>query len=563
MRSLDAENDQPQASERVREPQRKAIPLPIRLATGEVIYRGHEANEKSSQAQETLGPDASSTRTYASKEAYFKDEEAVRARIAHLFPMVMGNPTSKTLVVELTEFIADFDKYSETFSAELQRAFNISLDILLKDSSGHGPLAALSRLRREQTQKKQEGLVNLALNGNGNAKDQIFELIRDDSTGYVVNNMLVAFRKQLVRRKYSVRHLFVFTLFNSLELTEGITNLTPYSGRGISYFQKRANKEVQSIKRDKTLTKRQRALALEMKQYDRELKQEALKTKMADLVAVHSSALNELFVIYTNILRKEYRHCVYALEKVIIGCDRYSRYLSVMYVQDLSAVLRNMLLSSIVSLPEVILETRMRLIDSMNGDDLSLRLVVQNPLSSVLKEESQKVEKRVMEKQRSHSAMVSQRIRKTFLLRDEFGEIYKLFEQKHLAQDVYATNGFILPVSAGLAAAMVVGKLQASLKEMNNDLPEIDLIIPIFYLLLHSFDVNTVEATRNLVRGIFYCLQAGTQVDARACAVIKCMNCLELMAETSEARQIITAFSQSVRKRFVTMNLEESESDTF
>lgn len=560
MQPLDTKDDQSYDLKQVQEPNRKVIPLPIRLATGEVIYRGREAIEKPTQVQEALKPKASSEQAYASNERYFKDENAIRARIAHLFPMVMGNPTSKPLIVELTEFITDFDTYSDTFSAELQKAFDISLDILLKDSGGHGPLAALSRTRKERIQKKQAGLVNLALNGNGNAKDQILELIRDDSTGYVMDNILVAFGKQLAKRKYSVRHLFIFTLFNSLEFTDGISNLTPYSGRGIAYFQKRVTKEVRDIKRDKTLTKRQRTLALEMKEYERELKQEALMTHMADLVAVHSHALNELFVVYMHILRKEYRYCVHALEKVILGCDRYSRYLSVTYVQDLSAVLRNMLLSSIVSLPEVILETRMRLIDSMNGDDLSLKLLDQNPLSSVLEGDSQKGDKETTKKRRGCSALVNQRVRRAFLLRDEFGEVYKLFEQKHLANDVYATSGFILPVSAGIAATILIGKLQASLKDMNSDLPELDLVIPIFYLLLHSFDVDTVESTRNLVRGIFYCLQAGAQIDARVCAVIKCMNCMKLMAETSEAQQIITAFSQSVRRKFTVTGLDESDS---
>lgn len=573
------------------DPPRKRMRLPIRLATGEVLYRAPDGSFTSNPAEEPAVAPASTEEsieqqrvkpkghTYASKEAYFISEDAVRSQMAFLCTKVMASPDSRQIVAELVSFLADYEALSSRFSDRLTEEIDISLDILLKDVGGHGPLAGLSRERQRKLQERQRQLVRLCLQGNGNAKDKVLSAIELDKIGYTANNLVISLGKYLEKARYSIKHMFVFDIFLGLRIADGVSDLDPSAGRGIKFFLKRLDSELKTMRSNKKMTKRQRSLAIELKEYKNELKREGIRQSQNDMVAVHSSTLTELFAIFTIILRKQFNHCVYALEKVFLGCERYHRFLSVMYVKDLSAVIRNMLLSSILSMPEAILDQRMHVLDSLTTQTTRTlaRGVLRDasvPIASSLKtllkakgsRESAGAEgtKNVKSAKDSKACptniqpMFSQKVKQVFGLSKEFSRLESLFTQKLLEKDIYATRGFVLPVRAGITGCLVVGKIQSELKGLN-DVIELDLIIPLFYLLIHSVDVTTAEMTKLYVRGLFYCIQPSIGTRERIEVVKKYLQLMKHIAIERESWTIIESYYQSLAKR----HGDDEDSDGF
>lgn len=585
--------EQPYEREYAADPPRKRMRLPIRLATGEVLYRAADGSFTSNPTEEH-GAESSivisganeehtgdekprsgpNNHVYSSKEEYFVSEDTVRAQMAFLCTKVMASPDSRPIVAELVSFLADYEALSNKFSNRLTDEMDISLDILLKDVGGHGPLAGLSRERQRKLQERQKQLVRLCLQGNGNAKDKIVSAIELDKVGYTANNLVISLGKYLEKARYSIKHMFVFDVFLGLRIADGVSDLDPNAGRGVKFFLKRLDSELKTVKSNKKMTKKQRSLAIELKEYKNELKREGIRQTQNDMVAVHSSTLTELFAIFTTILRKQFNHCVYALEKVFLGCERYHRFLSVMYVKDLSAVIRNMLLSSIFSMPETILDQRMHVLDSLTSQamrDLTSGILHDDGVSAT---SSLKL-KTLLKTKGSHEAnvntaesvknpknlkdsearttymqpMFSQKVKQAFGLSKEFSRLESLFTQKLLEKDIYATRGFVLPIRAGLTGCLVVGKIQSELKGLS-DVIELDLIIPLFYLLIHSVDITTAEMTKLYVRGLFYCIQPSIGTKERIEVVKKYLHLMKHVTLERESWTIIESYYQSLVKRY-------------
>lgn len=596
------DEEQPYEREYATAPPRKRMRLPIRLATGEVLYR---AADGSFTSNPTEGPDAESTTAisadrddnneehvngehhriggsrghiYSSKEAYFVSEDAVRAQMAFLCTKVMASPDSRPIVAELVSFLSDYEALSNKFSDRLTDEIDISLDILLKDVGGHGPLAGLSRERQRKLQERQKQLVRLCLQGNGNAKDKIVSAIELDKIGYTANNLVISLGKYLEKARYSIKHMFVFDIFLGLRIADGVSDLNPDAGRGVKFFLKRMDSELKTIKSNNKMTKRQKSLAIELKEYKNELKREGIRQTQNDMVAVHSSTLTELFAIFTIILRKQFNYCVYALEKIFLGCERYHRFLSVMYVKDLSAIIRNMLLSSIFSMPETILDQRMHVLDSLTAQSIKsltngMLRDGEAPITSSLRLKSLLKSKKSCEAKTNEGTrtakdaaarplhiqpMFSQKVKQVFGLSKEFSRLEGLFTQKLLEKDTYATRGFVLPITAGLTGCLVVGKIQSELKGLN-DVIELDLIIPLFYMLIHSVDVTTAEMTKLYVRGLFYCIQPSIGTKERIEVVKKYLHLMKHVTLERESWKIIESYYQSLVKR----HGDDEDSDDF
>lgn len=582
------DEEQPYEREYAADPPRKRMRLPIRLATGEVLYRAADgsftSNPTEEHATEPVAAEESTEEqhtkskghTYASKEAYFVSEDAVRSQMAFLCTKVMASPDSRPIVAELVSFLADYEALSNKFSDRLTEEIDISLDILLKDVGGHGPLAGLSRERQRKLQERQKQLVRLCLQGNGNAKDKIISAIELDKIGYTANNLVISLGKYLEKARYSIKHMFVFDVFLGLRIADGVSDLDPSAGRGIKFFLKRLDSELKTVKSNKKMTKRQKSLAIELKEYKNELKREGIRQSQNDMIAVHSSTLTELFAIFTTILRKQFNHCVYALEKVFLGCERYHRFLSVMYVKDLSAVIRNMLLSSIFSMPEMILDQRMQVLDSLTtqttknlangvlcGEGVSAASSLRTLLKTKGSHEADTAEgirgaKESGARNAQVQPMFSQKVKQAFGLSREFSRLESLFTQKLLEKDIYATRGFVLPVRAGITGCLVVGKIQSELKGLN-DVIELDLIIPLFYLLIHSVDVTTAEMTKLYVRGLFYCIQPSIGTKERIEVVKKYLHLMKHITLERESWTIIESYYQSLVKR----HGDDEDSDEF
>lgn len=524
-------------------PKPKAGPLPTRLPDGTVVLPAAEApvspeEPPRKQIAEKAPP------AFQSRAEYFASEDAVRTRLAFLCSRVMADPEDKPLVRDLLCFIADFGQHGGALcgapggapdgapSGRLAEEFELSLDILLRDVGSHGLLSGLAQARKARAAKQLEDHVGLALRGHEAAYAHLRRTIEGDAVGYGVLAVIRALRTVLARGRYAFEHAFVFEALNGLQLTDGVSDLNPLRGQSVRHFlrdlHERSKREVA-----RTATKRQRRIARELTGYKEQMARESLVDSEHELVAVHSSVLAELMVVYVTILRREHAAVRPAfLRQALRGLQRYGRFLSVVYVSDVMGVLTNMLVSSVAQMDAALVGARVRLQDALVTGTLGAACATRGGRAAG-----------------QPGVLVDVGAARDFLLRDQLPLVMQAYAQKALAGDAYCAGGYALPLDAGLDTCLLVARAQLEYRGDRLFL-QTDPFVCLFYALVHAVDADTEPRLVCLVRTLHYCLQCSADARARARTVARHLPLLRSVAWSDSCREVLRNFSQSLAKSF-------------